>query len=250
MSHFARSADTPDEAPLFSNGLIVRLIALVTVLATLTLAISIGGRWIGRHITLAGNTDSTEAVTIAIGRDALNLPENALRFPSQRHNGMAERADIYLTWPEMQGYSKEHRQRFDDISLSANLIFVQITQSTMSQDMSGRLEPIYSHLTEGAAVPYGHGLTLRKLKAEAGYGGEVLLTGARANQTEYAVRCILPSSPADATSGDCQRDIKVGKDLSVLYRFSSRHLQDWDHIDAAIRTFVETRLVTRTATPR
>jgi hypothetical protein len=250
MNHVARTADITNEAPLFSNGLIARLVALVAVLAALTLAISIGGRWIGRHITLAGNTDSTKTVAVTIGRDILRLPQNVMRFPNQRRNGAAERADLYLTWPEMQGYSKEHRERFDDLSQSTNLIFVQITQSTMSQDMSGRIRPIYSHLMEGAAVPFGYGLTLHDLKAEAGYDGEVLLTGARANQTEYAVRCILPSSPADATSGDCQRDIKVGKDLSVLYRFSSRHLQDWDHIDAAIRTFVNARLVTRTATPR
>jgi hypothetical protein len=250
MSNLARRAGASDESPLFSNGFILRLTAIVAVLAMLTLGISIGGRWIGRHITLAGNTDDTAAIMITIGGDTLNLPENLIRFPSQRRSGVAERADVYLTWPELQGYTREHRGRFDDVSQSANLIFLQITQSTMSQDMSGRLEPIYSHLMEDAAVLYGNGLTLHNLKAEAGYGGEVLLTAPRTNQAAYAVRCILPSSAANATSGDCQRDIKAGKGLSVLYRFSSRHLQDWDHIDAAIRTFVEARLVTRSTTPR
>jgi hypothetical protein len=52
----------------------------------------------------------------------------------------------------------------------------------------------------------------------------------------------LPTASDKATGGDCQRDIKVGKDLSVLYRFSSTLLGDWDHIDAAIQTFVESRL--------
>lgn len=250
MSHLAHSTGTSDASPLLSNGFIFRLAAVVAILAMLTLGISIGGRWIGRHITLAGNTDNTAIVTITIGRDTLNLPENVIRFPSQRHSGAAERADVYLTWPELQGYTKEHRERFDDVSQSANLIFLQITQSTMSRDMSGRVELIYTHVMEGAAVPYGNGLTLRNLKAEAGYGGEVLLTAPRANEATYAVRCILPSPAVSPTSGDCQRDIKVGKDLSVLYRFSSRHLQDWDHIDAAIRRFVEARLVTRSATPR
>jgi hypothetical protein len=54
---------------------------------------------------------------------------------------------------------------------------------------------------------------------------------------------MLPSAPDKATSGDCQRDVKLGKDLSILYRFSSASLGDWKHIDAAIRTFVEDRLV-------
>jgi hypothetical protein len=116
--------------------------------------------------------------------------------------------------------------------------------------MSGRIEPIYAHLMDGTAKPYADGLTLHNLRADAGYTGEVLLTAERANAADYAVRCILPESPELATSGDCQRDIKVGKDLSVLYRFSSRHLNDWDHIDAAIRSFVEARLETRSATSR
>ena len=117
-------------------------------------------------------------------------------------------------------------------------------------DRSNSIEPIYTHLMDGAAAPYADGLMLHRLRADAGYSGEVLLTAARENAPDYAVRCVLPDSSEAATSGDCQRDIKVGKDLSVLYRFSSRHLNDWDHIDAAIRTFVEARLATRSATSR
>ncbi|MDR7147214.1 hypothetical protein [Rhizobium sp. BE258] len=250
MSHLAPNAAAVDESPILSSGFLIRVTAAVAVLAVLTIAISLGGRWFGRHITLAGNSDSTQAVSVTIGRDTLNLSENTIRFPSQRHAGVSERADLYLTWPEMQGYTKNDRERFDDVAQSAGLIFLQITQSTMSRDMSGRIEPIYAHLMDGTAKPYADGLTLHNLRADAGYTGEVLLTAERPNAADYAVRCILPESPELATSGDCQRDIKVGKDLSVLYRFSSRHLNDWDHIDAAIRSFVEARLATRSATSR
>ena len=136
MSHPASNV-AAEETPLLSNGFLIKLTTVVAVLALLTVAISFGGRWFGRHITLAGNSDSTAAVSITIGRDTLNLSENTLRFPSQRHGGVAERADLYLTWPEMQGYTKEQRARFDDVAQSSGLIFLQITQSTMSRDMSG-----------------------------------------------------------------------------------------------------------------
>ncbi|MBW9055811.1 hypothetical protein [Rhizobium mesosinicum] len=248
MSHSA--AGHPGEQPLISTRFLIRVTATIAVLALLTVTISIAGRWLGRHISLAGNTESNAGITLTIGRDTIALPANTIRFPSERHDGAAERVDLYLTWPEMQGYSKQTRQRFDDIAQSSGLIFLQITQGTMSRDMSGRLEPIYSHLMDGASEPFAHGLTLHRLRADAGYSGEVLLTARREGSVDYVVRCVLPSSAGTATSGDCQRDIKVGKDLSVLYRFSSRHLADWDHIDAAIRTFVETRLVSRSATPR
>jgi len=249
MNH-TDTAHEIEESPLLSTRFIVRLTVVVACLAALTLIISFGGRWFGGRISLAGNTDSTAPITLTIGRDTLNLPENTLRFPSQRKDGLSERADLYLTWPEMQGYSKEHRERFDDIARSSGLIFLQIAQSTMSRDMSGRLEPIYSHLVEGDGVPFTNGMTLHRLRADAGYAGEVLLTAPRAGALDYVVRCALPATPQMATSGDCQRDIKVGRDLTVLYRFSSTHLPDWDHIDAAIRHFVEARLVNASATRR
>jgi hypothetical protein len=56
------------------------------------------------------------------------------------------------------------------------------------------------------------------------------------------VRCLLPDTPAAATSGDCQRDIAVGQDLSVLYRFSSARLPDWRALDKAVRDHVEALL--------
>lgn len=240
----------PGEEPLLSTGLLLRAMAVVALLAVLTIIIGFAGRWLGGHMALAGNSDSTADVTLTIGPDTVKFPANAIRFPAQRHDGGAERVDLHLTWPQMQGYSEESRRRFDDIALSSGLIFLQVTQGTMSRDMSGRLEPIYSHLIEGAAEPFRDGLTLHRLRADAGYSGEVLLTAPRPGAPDYVLRCILPSAPDKATSGDCQRDIKVGRDLSVLYRFSSNRLADWSHIDAAIRTFVETRLVSRSATAR
>ncbi|QFY60092.1 hypothetical protein FZ934_06400 [Rhizobium grahamii] len=245
MHHSAETAQPLHETPLLSMSLLLRAMALIATLAALTLAISIGGRWIGERISLAGNTDSVAPVTLTIGRDTLEVPANAIRFSSQRKDGVAERADLYLTWPQMQGYTKDNRDRFDDISQSSGLIFMQITQSTMSRDMSGRLEPIYNHLVDGKSETFGAGMTLHHFRADAGYPGEVLLTAPRVNGDDYVVRCMLPATAEAATSGDCQRDIKVGRDLSVLYRFSSQHLPDWDHIDAAIRHFVEARLVTR-----
>jgi hypothetical protein len=250
MRHLVHNADTVDETPFLTIGFLLRLTAIIALLAVLTVAISFGGRWLGQRISLAGNTDSTANIALTIGRDTIQIPENTIRFPSERHDGAAERVDLYLTWPEMQGYSKDNRQRFDDIARSADLIFLQIMQGTMSRDMSGRLEPIYSHLMDGDAVEFHDELTLHHLRTDAGYADEVLLTAPRPGAPDYVVRCILPKAPDKATSGDCQRDIKVGKDLSVLYRFSSRHLPDWEHIDAAIRNFVETRLVSRSATSR
>jgi hypothetical protein len=84
---------------------------------------------------------------------------------------------------------------------------------------------------------------MHRLRTDSGYGNEVIFTAPRPGRPDYVVRCLLPAEGQAPTSGDCQRDIHLGSDLTVLYRFSSAILNDWDHIDAAITAFVETRLV-------
>ena len=76
-----------------------------------------------------------------IGQDHIRLPANTIRFEEQRRPGRTERVDLYLTWPEMNGYSNDERIRFNDATRPESLIFLNLSQSTMSRDMSGRLAP-------------------------------------------------------------------------------------------------------------
>lgn len=233
------------DSPLLSRRTLYKITGIVVALGIVTSAISVGGRWLGERMMLGGHSENTETFDLVIGQDTIQLSANTLRFKEQRRSGATERADLYLTWPEMMGYSATNRARFDTVSQPASLIFVQMSQSTMSRDMSGRLQPIYEGLFEGPAEPAEHGLTLHRLRADSGYGNEVILTGAQPGAASpYAVRCLFPSAGERPTSGDCQRDIRVGQDLTVLYRFSSALLRDWQKIDAGVRTFVQTRLVT------
>lgn len=231
------------ERPLLSPGFIYRVTAAVTLLALATLAISIGGRWMGERIVLAGHTESTEPVDIFIGRDHLRLPANVLRFEEQRRTGSPERADLYLLWPEMEGYSNAKRLRFNDVTRPESLIFLRISQSTMSRDMSGRIGPIYSHLLTGKPVQGPAGLKRYRAKENSGYSDEAFFVGRNKAGDAYAVRCLLPRDPELATGADCQRDIHVGKDLTVLYRFSSRLLPKWQELDAAVRLYAAGKLV-------
>lgn len=237
-----KTAVAAEELPLITNGFMVKTAAVVLVLAALSGAISLAGQLFGDKMLLAGHTDSSEVFTIRIGQDDLRLNANTIRFDAQRRSSTAERVDLYFLWPEMTGYHKEYRRRFDDIALADTLIFVQLSQSIMSRDMSGRLEPIYSYLFEGAPEAGAHGLTLHRLRRESGYANEVMYTAPRLGRPDYAVRCLLPQPESPPSSGDCQRDIQIGRDLTVLYRFSSALLADWDRIDMAVRSYFESRL--------
>ena len=240
----AATTGNGDHTPLISNRFLTRLTIGVAALAGLTVAISLAGRTLGERIALAGHTESTQPVDVIIGQDQVRLPANTIRFEEQRHTGRAERVDLYLTWPEMNGYTNAERNRFNDAGRPEGLIFLNLSQSTMSRDMSGRLEPIYRHLFQEGAEPGPAGLTLRRMKENSGYGGEVFFTATLPGGDDYAVRCTLPADESQSTSADCQRDIHIGRDLSVLYRFSSRLLPQWQAMETRIRDHLGRSFVT------
>lgn len=241
--HAKGPTDDIHEEHLFSARIIKRLCVGIAVLAGLTGILSYAGRELGDRIALAGHTEDRTTLNILIGEDHLRLPSNAIRFQDQRQTGRTDRLDVYLTWPEMEGYTSENRDRFNDVSQPENLIFLQFSQSTMSRDMSGRVEPIYSHLFEGAPESGPAGLTMRHLREGSGYADETLLTGTMPDGSIYAVRCILPARGQPSTSADCQRDIHTGDDLSLLFRFSSRLLPQWQEMETAVRSYARQHLV-------
>ena len=243
MTANSASAGHDDHAPLISSRFVYLLTAAVVGLAALTATISVAGRWYGENLALAGHTTSAEPTDIFIGQDHLRLASNVIRFEQQRVTGRAERVDLYLTWPGRQGYTDETRALFNDVNQPQSLLFLDISQSTMSRDMSGRIEPIYQHLFSGKILPGPAGLVRHEMKQNSGYGQEVFFTTNRDGDTPYAVRCMMPATPALSTSADCQRDIHIGSDLVVLYRFSSQLLPQWQAIDTAVEAFLNKRLI-------
>ncbi len=232
-----------DQKPLLSSSVMLRTALIAGILLIFLGALNVGIKWYGERILQAGHTTATEEVEIVIGNDRLKLAKNTLRAPSERLSGERERIDLYLSWPDLRGYEDANRSVFDDPTQAAGLIFIQLSQSTMSEDMSGRFAPIYSRLTEGEPVPLKHGLVLHRLRADSGYGKEVILTGERDGGNAYVVRCLLPQPPQEATGSDCQRDIHTGQDLSLFYRFSSALLPQWQKLDADVKNYIERRLV-------
>lgn len=229
------------QSPLISTRFLTLVTLIILCLAAASAVISWLGQSYGARLSLAGHSESTEILDITIGRDKLGLSANTIRFEQQRQSGVAERVDLYLTWPDLSGYSNAQRRRFDDLSIAQSLIFLQLSQSTMSRDMSGRVEPIYRHLLEAGSKQGPDGLTIHRFRSGTGYDAESLLIGKLPDGQAYAIRCLLPETPEQAGSSDCQRDIHVGQDLTVLYRFSSRLLGDWQAIDTAIRQYIESR---------
>ncbi|PHR24967.1 MAG: hypothetical protein COA37_04300 [Hoeflea sp.] len=230
---------------MLSPRFVWKLTAVVTVLCLLTLGIAVAGRMIGKSISYAGNTADRTLHEIVIGDDVLSLPANVIRFESQRVSGVQNAVDTYFSWPGMHGYSEARRDVFSQPRSAHGLIFARIAQATMSRDMSGRFTPIYKRLTDGPPVAGPNGLDSFRLRPGAGYANELMYVEKAATDRPYAVRCLVEDHGSKlnfTTQTGCQRDIFIGKDLSVTYRFSIDLLPHWQQIEADVRKRLELAL--------
>lgn len=232
----AAAADTP-EFEVVDSTLMKRVFYVFAALAVLSVAISVGGKWLGRSIAMAGYTDDTTVKQVVIGKDVIVVPANFIRFDKARRDGIAARLDLYLRYPQMDGYSTAARDDFNHTGEARKIIFLSFEPRMMSRDMSGRFAPIYSALIvkPGAAGPGG--TTLYGFTEKSGYLNEMLAVADRPGRDPFVARCLSGPS-AEESLAPCERDIQVGDDLSLTYRFPRELLGNWQALDAAIATKV------------
>lgn len=211
-------------------------------LAALSLLIMIVGRHFGTAIVMAGNTEDASLRRIAIGDETLLVPANTIRFSAARHDGPASRIELYVHWPDMQGYSLATRDDFDGLGGRRRILFLTILPREMTRDMSGRFDPIYSHLIESQGKEDPSGLTAYRFVPSSGYLDEELLV-ARTGDADppFVARCLLDRASTGAFAG-CERDIQFGENLEMRYRFPRGLLGDWKALDEAVRLFATSHL--------
>ncbi|TIU83509.1 MAG: hypothetical protein E5W06_19150, partial [Mesorhizobium sp.] len=140
-----REAAAAEEFEVVDSTLMKRVFYVFAALALLSVAISLGGKWLGRSIAMAGYTDDTTVRQVVMGNNVISVPANFIRFDQARRDGNASRLDLYLRYPEMDGYSTAARGDFNHTT-TRKIIFLSFEPRMMSRDMSGRFAPIYSAL--------------------------------------------------------------------------------------------------------
>jgi len=228
----AAIADGP-ELTVVDSTLMKRVFYAFAALALLSVAISLGGKWFGHSIAMAGYTDDPTVRRVVIGNNVISVPANFIRFDQARRDGIASRLDLYLRYPQMDGYSEAARDDFNHSEANGKIIFLSFEQQMMSRDMSGRFAPIYSALIVQPGIPGPGGTTVYGFNEKSGYLNEVLVVGKRGGKDPFVARCLSGPS-ADQSLAPCERDIHVGDDLSLTYRFPKEFLGDWQALDAAM----------------
>lgn len=237
LSGDARPGD--GDAPAARDGLVRLLLFASFVLTAFTGLIFLAVWLIGEELSHAGHTADETPRQIVVGNDVLNIPANLIRFRSQRNAAQAGRVDLFALWPALEGYSETNAEAFTGAEVNEKLIFVTIEPRTMTQDMSGRIGPIYEKFFTGPPVDAGHGLLKRPLSASGGFGAEELWYEA-ASPYPYAVRCVR--NDAGAGTPYCLRDLHMGRDITVTYRFHSALIGEWMEIEQAVRNRINKML--------
>lgn len=212
----------------------LKLFVAFVALAALSGAISVAGKWAGRSIAMAGHTDATTPYEVVIGNDVLLVPANMIRFDASRRDGVASRLDLYLRWPQLDGYSDEAREEFNHADGRRNILFLTFEERMMSRDMSGRFDPIYSAMIEGQGRPGPAGLTVHAFPEISGYVDEVLVVSQENDAAPFVMRCLSRES-ARQSLAPCERDMHVGEGLSLTYRMPAGLAGSWREVEAAVR---------------
>ena len=187
--------------------------------------------WLGSQINQSEFTASTEVRQVIIGNDVLDIPANYIRFARQRKAAVQDRIEVVLLMPTGNGYSSENAEKFRDTSAQNNLVFVSFLKRKMAEDMSGRLDLIYSKLFEGPTQSGPVALTLYNFKRGVGYDDEFLAVHYGEDFT-WVARC---QKKAENISPTCLRDINIGASLSARFRFPVAKLSNWREIEALVR---------------
>ncbi len=228
---------------MIDSSFMLKIFYCFLAMAGLSLLISFAGKQLGQSIVMAGHTADQSIHEIVIGNNVLVVPANEIRFEGGRRSGVTGRLDTYLTWPAMSGYTADKRGDFDHANGSRNILFISFGERLMSRDMSGRMEPIYNALIDNKGRPGPAGTTVYDFKEKTGYLNEVLVVAKNGRNGLFVARC-LSGQVAQNSLAPCERDIHLGDNLSMSFRFPQRLLANWQMLETNMRVYAAKRLKT------
>ena len=211
----------------------------VIILALIVVVFVFGlSRWLQRQADNSGFTEDTSPRQVLIGSETLTIPANLMRFEEQRRALTLNEVDMVILWPLAEGYSTSRSAEFLATDGDHDLIFFSIGKRRMRHDMSARLPLIYRQLMTEPGRKGPAGLALQPLARGAGFDGEHLAIGQSASMV-WVARCQNASTPTTPT---CLRDVNIGRNLSLRYRFPLSMLAQWRDLEAKMNTLAQTML--------
>lgn len=218
-------------------------------LATLILCAIFLYYYVGPSVDeLGGNVPSPaiseEPIAIDVASMKFAIPANYTVFPRDRRGGERDEVWLYALWPTLSGYAPSRREDFIENPADTRRIDILIAERTSPFSERERIDILYMPQTidtRGARTPYK--LIKYEFKEQranvptSGYAGAELYLGEVAKKEIAAIFCMKERD--DVMSPECWRELELGPDVTLTYRFKRPYLAEWRKIDAEVRAFVE-----------
>jgi len=235
-SHFDKDVRRPPSAPRPTIGWIKPAVLVVIVLSCVGLLAYAADHAIKTYhdaVSLSGKVSDPTPTSLVIAGEPLSIPANMIRSAGMRAGGNVDRVDLLLHWPSLEGFSDDKADAFRDGSTDAPLLYVSIVPRENPLDSDMRLSALYSRFFIGGALAGPAGLTGRYMTDDSGYRGELIFFAAD-GPDRYAARCIAEATPE--VPATCIRDVNIGNQITMTYRFDRSYLGDWKAMDNGLKT--------------
>lgn len=175
-------------------------------------------------------------VTLNVAGETLTVPGGYFRFVDQRRAAKLDRIDLVLRWPDLAEAMQPRPTSPSGVGSDPDLVFVSITRRDVPFDSTARLATVYQRFFDGAAFDGPAGLIGQRMAAGSGYEDELIFFEP-GSVRPFAVRCFAGEEAGRATI--CLREVMIGRDLIMTYRFAASLLPAWQALDRDLRERID-----------
>jgi hypothetical protein len=176
----------------------------------------------------AAPTSRTDPVALSVGELKFSIPANFIMYARARQGGTLQKIELFTTFPEFKGYSDWNASNFSGNAADSPVIFLLLRDEQFKISEAERLQRVYmTYVTNPAGTPGPFGLMEYTFREDSGYHNEDLFVG-QDDGHPVVLRCVRFS--ADVPSPSCLRDVRLGHDVALTYRFKRANLGHWQDI--------------------
>ena len=181
-------------------------------------------------------TSGTRPVHLNVGGKQFLIPANYIIYSDERQGGQHLRVILAALMPDFHGYSRAEAWQFTNDGAQSRVVHLRIWADNLALSEPAQLHRVLlTFVTSPHGQPGPFGLTQYRFRHDNGYRGQDLFVGVYDGQT-IVLRCWRIVSTNHAP--DCMRDLRLGHNVSLSYRFKRTYLSQWRQIAQGVSRLV------------
>jgi hypothetical protein len=173
-------------------------------------------------------TSGTDTIELKVHGHRFQIPENYLKYRSDRQGGERKEIKMIAILPDMEGYSGWEDSAFRSNAVNSPAVELLIHDDPIQLSEAAWLERIYlPYVANPKGAPGPFGLAQFVFREDSGYRQEDLFVGDR-DHSPVVLQCVRFSQHLPSPS--CHREMPIGHGVALSYRFKRSHLAQWREI--------------------